>query len=63
MVFGFFVLVVSFCLITLLRLEFIVLVPYFSVYYYLCSFNFSLFFVVYFLVFFLFVRVLCVCLF
>nr|YP_009350256.1 NADH dehydrogenase subunit 4L [Macrotermes malaccensis]AQP26693.1 NADH dehydrogenase subunit 4L [Macrotermes malaccensis] len=38
-------------LITLLSLEFIVLVLYFSVYYYLCSFNFSLFFVVYFLVF------------
>lgn len=38
-------------LVTLLRLEFIVLVLYFSVYYYLCNFNFSLFFVVYFLVF------------
>nr|YP_009104743.1 NADH dehydrogenase subunit 4L [Macrotermes natalensis]AIT76167.1 NADH dehydrogenase subunit 4L [Macrotermes natalensis] len=38
-------------LITLLSLEFIVLVLYFSVYYYLCNFNFSLFFVVYFLVF------------
>nr|AQP28075.1 NADH dehydrogenase subunit 4L [Macrotermes sp. B TB-2017] len=38
-------------LVTLLSLEFVVLVLYFSVYYYLCSFNFSLFFVVYFLVF------------
>nr|YP_009351517.1 NADH dehydrogenase subunit 4L [Macrotermes muelleri]AQP29804.1 NADH dehydrogenase subunit 4L [Macrotermes muelleri] len=38
-------------LVTLLSLEFIVLVLYFSVYYYLCNFNFSLFFVVYFLVF------------
>jgi NADH-ubiquinone oxidoreductase chain 4L len=38
-------------LITLLRLEFIVLVLYFSIYFYLCNFNYSLFFVVYFLVF------------
>nr|AQP29548.1 NADH dehydrogenase subunit 4L [Angularitermes nasutissimus] len=38
-------------LITLLSLEFIVLVVYFSVYFYLCKFNYSLFFVVYFLVF------------
>ena len=43
-------------LITLLRLEFVVLVLYFSIYFYLCSFNYSLFFVVYFLVFFLFVK-------
>nr|AQP29232.1 NADH dehydrogenase subunit 4L [Microtermes sp. B TB-2017] len=41
----------SHLLITLLSLEFIVLVLYFSVYLYLCSFNYSLFFVVYFLVF------------
>ena len=39
-------------LVTLLRLEFVVLVLYFSVYFYLRSFNYSLFFVVYFLVFF-----------
>jgi hypothetical protein len=39
-------------LITLLRLEFVVLVLYFSIYFYLCSFNYSLFFVVYFFVFF-----------
>ena len=39
-------------LITLLRLEFVVLVLYFSVYFYLCSFNYSLFFVVYFFSFF-----------
>jgi len=30
-------------LITLLRLEFVVLVLYFSIYFYLCSFNYSLF--------------------
>ena len=35
-------------LIILLRLEFVVLVLYFSVYFYLCRFNYSLFFVVYF---------------
>ena len=46
-------------LITLLGLEFVVLVLYFSVYLYLYSFNYSLFFVW----FFMFVRVLCVCLF
>jgi NADH-ubiquinone oxidoreductase chain 4L len=38
-------------LVTLLRLEFIVLVLYFSVYFYLSGFSYSLFFVVYFLVF------------
>jgi NADH-ubiquinone oxidoreductase chain 4L len=38
-------------LITLLRLEFVVLVLYFYIYFYLCNFNYSLFFVVYFLVF------------
>jgi len=38
-------------LITLLRVEFVVFVLYFSIYFYLCSFNYSLFFVVYFLVF------------
>nr|QXT44267.1 NADH dehydrogenase subunit 4L [Apicotermes occultus] len=38
-------------LITLLSLEFIVLVLYISMYFYLCNFNYSLFFVVYFLVF------------
>jgi NADH-ubiquinone oxidoreductase chain 4L len=38
-------------LIILLRLEFVVLVLYFSIYFYLCSFNYSLFVVVYFLVF------------
>jgi len=38
-------------LITLLRLDFVGLVLYFSVYFYLCSFNYSLFFVVYFFVF------------
>jgi len=38
-------------LITVLRLEFVVLVLYFSVYFYLCRFNYSLFFLVYFLVF------------
>jgi NADH-ubiquinone oxidoreductase chain 4L len=38
-------------LVTLLSLEFIVLVLYLSVYYYLCGLNYSLFFVVYFLVF------------
>jgi len=31
-------------LITLLKLKYVVLVLYFSVYYYLCSFNYSLFF-------------------
>nr|QAX91242.1 NADH dehydrogenase subunit 4L [Schedorhinotermes sarawakensis] len=36
---------------TLLSLEFIVLALYLSLYYYFCSFNYSLFFVVYFLVF------------
>jgi NADH-ubiquinone oxidoreductase chain 4L len=36
-------------LITLLRLEFVVLVLYFSIYFYLCRFNYNLFFVVYFL--------------
>nr|QAX91138.1 NADH dehydrogenase subunit 4L [Schedorhinotermes lamanianus] len=36
---------------TLLSLEFIVLVLYLSLYYYFCSFNYNLFFVVYFLVF------------
>nr|AIY62084.1 NADH dehydrogenase subunit 4L [Parrhinotermes browni] len=36
---------------TLLSLEFIVLVLYMSLYYYFCSFNYNLFFVVYFLVF------------
>nr|ATL76501.1 NADH dehydrogenase subunit 4L [Stylotermes sp. Chi-131] len=47
----------SFCssgshlLITLLSLEFIVLVLYLSIYYYLCGFNYGLFFIVYFLVF------------
>ena len=35
----------------LLRLEFVVLVLYFSIYFYLCRFNYSLFFVVYFWVF------------
>ena len=35
-------------LITFLRFEFVVLVLYFSIYIYLCSFNYSLFFVVYF---------------
>ena len=35
-------------LITLLRLEFVVLVLYFPIYFYLCSFNYSLFCVVYF---------------
>jgi NADH:ubiquinone oxidoreductase subunit K len=34
-----------------LELEFVVLVIYFSIYFYLCGFNYSLFFVVYFLVF------------
>jgi hypothetical protein len=34
-------------LIALLRLEFVVLVLYFSIYFYLCSFNYSLFFVAY----------------
>nr|YP_009295398.1 NADH dehydrogenase subunit 4L [Reticulitermes flaviceps]YP_010352215.1 NADH dehydrogenase subunit 4L [Reticulitermes affinis]YP_010352267.1 NADH dehydrogenase subunit 4L [Reticulitermes parvus]AMX23102.1 NADH dehydrogenase subunit 4L [Reticulitermes sp. A TB-2016]QFP98689.1 NADH dehydrogenase subunit 4L [Reticulitermes periflaviceps]AOI20230.1 NADH dehydrogenase subunit 4L [Reticulitermes flaviceps]UOL50309.1 NADH dehydrogenase subunit 4L [Reticulitermes affinis]UOL50361.1 NADH dehydrogen len=38
-------------LVTLLSLEFIVLVLYLSVYFYLCGLNYSLFFVVYFLVF------------
>lgn len=38
-------------LVTLLRLEFIVLVLYLSVYFYLCGFNHRLFFVVYFLIF------------
>ena len=38
-------------LITLLSLEFTVLVLYFSIYFYLCSFNYSLFFVLYFLAF------------
>ena len=38
-------------LITLLKLKYVVLVLYFSVYYYLCSFNYSLFFLVHFLVF------------
>jgi hypothetical protein len=38
-------------LVTLLRLEFLVLVLYLSVYFYLCGFNYSLFFVVYFLIF------------
>jgi len=37
-------------LITLLRLEFVVVVLCFSIYFYLCKFNYSLFFVVYFLV-------------
>ena len=37
-------------LITLLRLEFVVLVLYFPIYFYLCRFDYSLFFVVYFLV-------------
>jgi len=37
---------------TLLRLAFVVLVLYFRIYFYLCNFNYSLFFVVYFLVFF-----------
>nr|ATL76475.1 NADH dehydrogenase subunit 4L [Stylotermes sp. CN13]ATL76488.1 NADH dehydrogenase subunit 4L [Stylotermes sp. CN14]ATL76514.1 NADH dehydrogenase subunit 4L [Stylotermes sp. Chi-156] len=41
----------SHLLVTLLSLEFIVLVLYLSIYYYLCGFNYSLFFVVYFLVF------------
>ena len=35
---------------TLLRLQFVVLVLYFSTYFYLCNFNYSLFFVAYFLV-------------
>jgi len=48
---------------TLLRLEFVVLVLYFSVYLYLCSFNYSLFFVVYCFSFFLFFRFRWVCLF
>jgi hypothetical protein len=39
-------------LITLLRLEFVVMILYFSIYIYLCGFNYSLFFVVHFLVFF-----------
>ena len=38
-------------LITLLRLEFIVLILYFCVYFYLCNFNNSLLFAVYILVF------------
>ena len=38
-------------LIILLRLEFVVLGLYFSIYFYLCNFNYGLFFVVYFLVF------------
>nr|YP_009192637.1 NADH dehydrogenase subunit 4L [Coptotermes testaceus]ALP29883.1 NADH dehydrogenase subunit 4L [Coptotermes testaceus]AMX22831.1 NADH dehydrogenase subunit 4L [Coptotermes testaceus]AMX22844.1 NADH dehydrogenase subunit 4L [Coptotermes testaceus]AMX22857.1 NADH dehydrogenase subunit 4L [Coptotermes testaceus]URH16745.1 NADH dehydrogenase subunit 4L [Coptotermes testaceus] len=38
-------------LVTLLSLEFVVLVLYLSVYFYLCGFNYSLFFVVYFLIF------------
>jgi NADH-ubiquinone oxidoreductase chain 4L len=38
-------------LVTLLRLEFIVLVLYLSIYFYLCKFSYRLFFVVYFLVF------------
>nr|AQP26583.1 NADH dehydrogenase subunit 4L [Odontotermes sp. A TB-2017] len=41
----------SHLLVTLLSLEFIALVLYFSVYFYLCGFSYSLFFVVYFLVF------------
>nr|YP_009351504.1 NADH dehydrogenase subunit 4L [Protermes prorepens]AQP29778.1 NADH dehydrogenase subunit 4L [Protermes prorepens] len=38
-------------LITLLSLEFVALVLYFSIYFYLCSFSYGLFFVVYFLIF------------
>nr|WMY24010.1 NADH dehydrogenase subunit 4L [Psammotermes sp.] len=41
----------SHLLVTLLSLEFIVLVLYLSIYFYLCGFDYSLFFVVYFLVF------------
>nr|YP_009350230.1 NADH dehydrogenase subunit 4L [Odontotermes hainanensis]AQP26596.1 NADH dehydrogenase subunit 4L [Odontotermes hainanensis] len=41
----------SHLLVTLLSLEFIALVLYFSVYFYLCGLSYSLFFVVYFLVF------------
>ena len=39
-------------LITLLRLEFVVLILYFFIYFYLCGFNYNLFFVLYFLFFF-----------
>jgi len=38
----------KYLVITLLRLEFVALFLYFSIYFYLCSFNYSLFFVVYF---------------
>ena len=49
-------------LITLLRVEFVVLVLYFAIYFYLCNFN-HCFLLFTFCFFFLFVRVLWVCLF
>ena len=51
-VFGLFFSSRKHMLIALLRLEFVVLVLHFPIYFYFCSFNCSLFFVVYFLVFF-----------
>ena len=50
-------------LITLLRMDFVVLVLYFPICFYLRKFNYSLFFVAYFLGFFLFVKIHCLYLF